>query len=107
MKLHLFAGHLAAKRFKLFEHLKERSLQLRQLADASVDADKYVEKIKTLFAKLQAKFSDFNDEHNIAVFTNPFSFHGARVNTLPDYMQLELLELKSHAVLKSRFFELR
>ena len=46
MKLHLFAGHLAAKRFKLFEHLKERSLQLRQLADASVDADKYIEKLK-------------------------------------------------------------
>ena len=56
MKLQLFACHLAAKRFEHFEHLKERSLQLRQLADASVDADEYAEKIETLFVSFQAIF---------------------------------------------------
>ena len=46
IKLQLFAGHLLAKRFEHFEHLKERSLQLRQLADASVDTDEYAENLK-------------------------------------------------------------
>ena len=82
MKLQLFAGHLAAKRFEHLEHLKERSLQLKQLADVSVDADKYAEKIETLLASFQTKFFDFNDEEdNITIFTNPFAFPAARVNT--------------------------
>ena len=74
-KLQLFVGHMATKRFEHFEHLKERSLQLRQLADASVAAEKYAEKIKTLLASFQIEIFDFNDEEdNIAVFTKLFTF---------------------------------
>ena len=71
------------------------------------DIDKYAAKVEELHTVFQSRFSEFAaEENNIALFTNPFTFPEERISLLNADLQLEVIDLQSHSVLKCRFSEL-
>lgn len=99
-KLTMFAGQLAQRNFNNFIHMMER-------VPHELDTDKYAAKVEELHTVFQSRFSEFAaEENNIALFTNPFTFPEERISLLNADLQLEVIDLQSHSVLKCRFSEL-
>ena len=100
-KLGLFVGQIAQKKLDNFPHLKQRQV-LNVL-----DTDRYARKIEVLQEAFRSRFGGLECERrSVLLFTNPFVFPETNIDSLPDEIQLEVIDLQNDSYLKGRFMEL-
>lgn len=64
----------------------------------------YADDLKSLLLQFSTRFSDFfNEDSTFAIFANPMTYAAEKV---PENLQLELIELHVHLLLKSKFDEI-
>ena len=102
MKLKLFISQLEKQDLCQFPHLKEQS----EFAVDNGNMTKYIEKIKLLQESFESRFRDFAKEENFMVaFVNPFSLNDQDILKMPSSIQMELIDLKTNSLLKTKYDE--
>jgi hypothetical protein len=92
-KLVLFEGQLKKSNFVHFKHLKECNKK-------DIDVKECAKVIANIRDEFDSRFKDFDKcSVEFALFTNPFVVD---VDTLPDELQLEVIDLQNNSLLKAR-----
>ena len=79
----------------------------REIAVDVGNLTKYVDKIQLLHESFENHFQDFaKEENSFFTFANPFVLHDEHVMKLPSSIQMELIDLKTNSLLKTKFDEL-
>ena len=72
-----------------------------------LDTDRYARKIEVLQEAFRSRFGGLECERrSVLLFTNPFVFPETDIDSLPDEIQLEVIDLQNDSYLKGRFMEL-
>ena len=72
-----------------------------------LDTDRYARKIEVLQETFRSRFGGLECERrSVLLFTNPFVFPETDIDSLPDEIQLEVIDLQNDSYLKGRFMEL-
>lgn len=98
IKLQLFSKQLSSQNFTNFPYLKK-------IKDKFPDKQlNYTEKIKMLLSSFEKRFTDFESHKlDFKLFGDPFS---VPVEEAPEHMQMELIDLQTSDLCKSRFRDL-
>ena len=103
VKSKLFVSQLENQDLSHFSHLKEQ----REIAIDVGNLTKYVDKIQLLHESFENRFQDFaKEENSLLAFANPFVLHDEHIMKLPSSIQMELIDLKTNLLLKTKFDEL-
>src|SRR5690606_13058418 len=105
LKLKLFTSQLKKGNSSNFVRLNE----FCETHEVSADqyTTKFADSVQLLLDEFSTRFTDFGGETPyIPLFTNPFIFPDEDIEALKTELQMEIIELKSNSILKSRFQEI-
>ena len=102
-KLLLFSLDFEGKRLTHFPLMQKLSTEV----SAAPNYGKFKNLISILQNSFSGRFLDFqNDKKNVDLFINPFSISLQDLNCYPPEIQIEIIDLQHHSILKNKYKEL-